>query len=75
MERTTTTDYLVTGMTCSHCEHAVREEVGRLVGVTGVEVSAQSGLLRISHTEHEAPEMTAVLAAVDEAGYSATLQK
>lgn len=75
MESATTTDYLVSGMTCGHCELAVREEVEQVAGVTGVEVSAQSGLLRISHPEHTAPEVSAVLAAVDEAGYTAALRR
>lgn len=61
--------YKVTGMTCGHCEAAVREEVTQLAGVQGVEVSAQSGLLVVtSDAELKDAE---VIAAVDEAGYAA----
>ncbi|MFT4259471.1 heavy-metal-associated domain-containing protein [Microbacterium sp.] len=65
----TTTTYAVTGMTCGHCEGSVRTEVAKLGGVTGVEVSAASGSLVVTSA---APlDDAAVLAAVDEAGYSA----
>lgn len=61
--------YRVTGMTCGHCEHAVRSEVSQIAGVTGVEVSAQTGVLLV---ESAAPVADAdVYAAVDEAGYEA----
>lgn len=61
------TTYTVTGMTCGHCESAVREEVGQLAGVESVEVSADTGVLTVSGEVDDA----AVLAAVDEAGYQA----
>lgn len=65
----TTTAYTVTGMTCGHCEGSVRSEVSQLPGVTGIDVSAASGSLVITS---DAPlDDAAVLAAVDEAGYSA----
>ena len=64
-----TTEYLVTGMSCGHCEHAIRQEVAEVPGVTGIEVSAGTGLLRVGHA---APiDDDAILAAVDEAGYTA----
>lgn len=65
----TTTEYQVTGMTCAHCEMSVREEVGEIAGVDGVEVSAQTGRLVVSAAQPV--DDAAVLAAVDEAGYSA----
>jgi len=66
----TTTEYAVTGMTCSNCEKHVRSEVEQIAGVTGIEVSAPSGRLVVTS---EAPlDDTLVFAAVDEAGYSAT---
>ncbi|MFX0539607.1 heavy-metal-associated domain-containing protein [Ornithinimicrobium sp. Y1847] len=65
----TTTDYQVTGMTCGHCEGAIREEVSQIDGVTGVEVSAQTG--RLAVTSEQPPQDAAVIAAVDEAGYTA----
>jgi copper chaperone len=65
----TTTEFQVTGMTCSHCEHAVSGEVGQIAGVDNVEVSAATGRLVITSSEPVADEQ--VLAAVDEAGYAA----
>ncbi|MFT4157508.1 MAG: cation transporter [Microbacterium sp.] len=64
-----TTAYAVTGMTCGHCEGSVRSEVAKIDGVTYVEVSASSGSLIV--TADVALDDAAVLAAVDEAGYSA----
>lgn len=64
-----TTEYQVTGMSCGHCEMSVREEVGQVAGVDGIAVSAETGRLVVSSA---APiDDAAVLAAVDEAGYSA----
>lgn len=65
----TTTEYQVTGMSCGHCEAAVREEVGKLPGVQKIDVSAATGSLVV--TSEAALDDAAVLAAVDEAGYSA----
>lgn len=68
-ESMSTTEYQVTGMTCSHCEMSVREEVGQIAGVDQIEVSARTGRLVVTAS---APlDDAAVLAAVDEAGYSA----
>lgn len=64
-----TTEYQVTGMTCSHCEMSIREEVEQIAGVTGIEVSAVTGKLAVSAAG--ALDDAAVLAAVEEAGYSA----
>ncbi|MGO1481062.1 MAG: heavy-metal-associated domain-containing protein [Brachybacterium sp.] len=65
----TTTQFQVTGMTCGHCEMSVREEVSEVAGVQGVEVSHESGVLRVSASQPV--DEAAVLAAVTEAGYSA----
>ncbi|MDN5764173.1 MAG: heavy-metal-associated domain-containing protein [Microlunatus sp.] len=65
----TTTEFQVTGMTCSHCEQAVSGEVSQIAGVDHVEVSAATGRLVITSSEAVADEQ--VLAAVDEAGYTA----
>ncbi|KAA9135049.1 heavy-metal-associated domain-containing protein [Microbacterium caowuchunii] len=62
-------EYQVTGMSCEHCETSVREEVGQISGVQGVDVSAATGRLVV--TSAEPLDDAAVLAAVDEAGYSA----
>jgi copper chaperone CopZ len=66
----TTTTYLVSGMTCGHCVSAVTEEVGKLDGVTGVEVElAAGGTSRVSVTSTMELPAAAVADAVDEAGY------
>lgn len=62
-------EYTVTGMTCGHCEASVRGEVSKIEGVQDVRVSAASGSLTIVASGDVAED--AVLAAVDEAGYSA----
>ncbi|GGN65576.1 hypothetical protein GCM10010112_27070 [Actinoplanes lobatus] len=59
--------YTVTGMTCSHCVNSVTEEVGRIPGVTGVQVDLTSGAVTV--TSAQPVDDTAVAAAVDEAGY------
>lgn len=63
----TTTTFKVSGMTCGHCEGAVREEVGAIPGVTGVTASAATGIVTVT-TEGPLDD-EAVRAAVDEAGY------
>ena len=65
----TTTEYQVTGMSCGHCETAIRAEVSEIDGVTGIDVSAQTG--RLTVTAEQPVEDAAVIAAVDEAGYEA----
>lgn len=67
---TSTASFTVSGMSCSHCENAIRAEVGAVPGVEGVEVSAATGELSVSGPGPI--DTAAVLAAVDEAGYSAT---
>ena len=64
-----TYEYRVTGMTCAHCEMSVREEVEQLAGVVDVQVDATTGRLVLTGTDPV--EDAAVLAAVEEAGYSA----
>ena len=66
-----TSEYRVSGMSCGHCEAAVRSEVAQIPGVNSVDVSAQTGrLIIISHAPIDA---SAILGAVDEAGYEAVL--
>ncbi|WP_337007028.1 MULTISPECIES: heavy-metal-associated domain-containing protein [unclassified Microbacterium] len=64
-----TSEYQVTGMTCGHCEMAIRDEVGQIPGIDGIEVSAQTGRLVV--TAAQPVDDAAVFAAVDEAGYQA----
>ncbi|MFI9536264.1 heavy-metal-associated domain-containing protein [Nocardia fusca] len=63
----TTSTYTVTGMTCGHCVQSVQTEIGKIDGVTGVDVDLASGRVVI---EGSAPIAEAdIAAAVDEAGY------
>ena len=64
-----TNSYRVSGMSCGHCESAVRSEVSQISGVTDVEVDAATGRLVV--TVDGAVDDAAVIAAVDEAGYEA----
>lgn len=66
---TKATEYQVTGMTCGHCEMSVREEVSQIPGVDDIQVSAQTGSLVVSAAGDLDDD--AVLAAVEEAGYTA----
>jgi copper chaperone len=65
----TATTYVVTGMTCEHCVHAVTEELTRLDGVTGVTVELVPGGQSAVTVTSDAPlPADAVSAALDEAG-------
>ncbi|MEE6179836.1 heavy-metal-associated domain-containing protein [Mycobacterium sp. 050134] len=64
-----TSEYRVSGMSCGHCEAAVRAEVTQIPGVDGVDVDAQTGRLVV--TSSVAIDEKAVLNAVEEAGYEA----
>jgi copper chaperone CopZ len=58
--------YTVTGMTCSHCVHAVTEEVAAVPGVTGVDLALETGQLDITS---DAPvDFDRIVEAVYEAG-------
>jgi copper chaperone len=60
----------VTGMTCQHCVRAVREALGAVPGVTRVvEVDLGSGRATVEGDAD--PE--ALIAAIKEEGYTATL--
>lgn len=62
-------EFNVTGMTCGNCENHVREEVSEISGVTVIEVSHADKKLIVSS---DAPiDEAAIIAAVDEAGYTA----
>jgi copper chaperone CopZ len=62
-----TTTYKVTGMTCGHCEGAVKSEIAEIAGVSSVQAVAASGTVTVTS---KAPlDDEAVRAAVDEAGY------
>jgi copper chaperone len=61
---------VVNGMTCGHCEGAVRKALEQVPGVTKVvEVDRQKQLAVVEG----APEVNAVLEAIREEGYQAEL--
>lgn len=62
-----TSTYTVTGMTCGHCVQAVQSEIGKIDGVTNVNVDLTSGRVTVDSAAPVPAE--AVAAAVDEAGY------
>ncbi|MFJ6749868.1 heavy-metal-associated domain-containing protein [Streptomyces sp. NPDC091266] len=62
-----TTTYKVTGMTCGHCEGAVKSEIAEIAGVSSVHAAAASGVVTV--TSRSPLDDEAVRAAVDEAGY------
>lgn len=59
------TPYAVAGMSCSHCERSIQEEVFRVPGVVDAAADHETGRLVV--TGDADPE--AVRAAVEEAGY------
>ncbi|MEV6555779.1 copper ion binding protein [Nocardia sp. NPDC051756] len=59
--------YTVTGMTCGHCVSSVKTEIGKIDGVTGVDVDLASGAVTVDSAAPIAD--SAIAAAVDEAGY------
>jgi copper chaperone len=66
-----TSEYRVSGMSCGHCEAAIRSEVTQIPGVDEVTVSATTGRLVVTSTRPV--DADAILGAVDEAGYEAVL--
>jgi copper chaperone CopZ len=59
--------FTVTGMSCSHCEKSINEEVSAIPGVTSVSADAGAGTVTVSSEQPMDEE--ALRAAVDEAGY------
>jgi copper chaperone len=60
--------YVVAGMSCDHCKVAVTDEVSKVPGVNVVDVDLDAKLVRVHGGDVDA---TAVVAAIDEAGYDA----
>ena len=61
------TEYLVPGMSCSHCEAAVRDELAGVAGVDAVEVDLDTKRVTVVGDASDAD----VRAAIVEAGYEA----
>ena len=62
-----TRSIVVAGMSCEHCAHAIRTEIGQLPGVTRVDVDVAAGTVLISG--ERLPGDAALRQAVAEAGY------
>jgi copper chaperone len=60
--------YSVPAMHCGHCERAVKEELGAVPGVTGVDVDLETKLVTVTG---ESLDDGALRAAIEEAGYEA----
>ena len=64
---TSTETFTVTGMTCGHCAASVRDEVGAIDGVRGIDVDVPTG--KVTVTSAQPLDVERVRAAVEEAGY------
>ena len=60
------TTFAVSGMTCSHCERAVTEEISAVEGVESVAVDLAGGTVTV--TVAQPVDRADIAAAVDEAG-------
>jgi copper ion binding protein len=60
--------YSVPGMSCAHCEAAVKAEVSRVAGVASVDVDLEDKTVVV---RGESLSDDAIRAAIDEAGYEA----
>jgi copper chaperone CopZ len=63
-----TLTFAVPGMSCGHCEAAVKAEIGRLDGVREVAVDLATKVVVVGGTDLDP---VAIAAAVEEAGYDA----
>ena len=71
MTSTVSTVHLsVPGMSCGHCEAAVRSELAKVAGVTGVDVDLERKDVVVTGAD---VDVDAVVAAIDEAGYDAVV--
>lgn len=59
--------FSVPGMSCGHCEAAVKGEVIKVAGVTGVEVDLDTKIVTVAG---DPLDTAAIVAAIDEAGYA-----
>ncbi|MCL2490897.1 MAG: heavy-metal-associated domain-containing protein [Propionibacteriaceae bacterium] len=60
------TTYSVSGMDCDHCVMHVKQAVGEVPGVTGIELALSDGLLHV--TSDEPIDFAQIQAAVEDAG-------
>jgi copper ion binding protein len=69
MSQSTEQVYIVVGMSCGHCEAAVTEEVGRVAGVSAIDVDLDAKRVVV---HGEGVSDAAVREAIAEAGYEAS---
>jgi copper ion binding protein len=62
-----TEQFLVPGVSCQHCVHAVTSEVSKLAGVQQVDVNLDNKLVTVQAGENVTP--ASIVAAIQEAGY------
>ena len=60
----------VSGMTCAHCQKVVKEALEAVPGVSAAEVNLTAGTARV----HGNSDPAALMAAVEEEGYTAALK-
>ena len=66
MNDTSSITFSVPGMTCGHCEAAIKQEVGAVDGVDGVDVDLETKDVVVTGTSLD---RDALVAAIDEAGF------
>ena len=66
MNDTSTITFSVPGMTCGHCEAAIKQEVGAVAGVADVDVNLETKDVVVTGTSLD---RDALVAAIDEAGF------
>ncbi|MEO8551443.1 MAG: heavy metal-associated domain-containing protein [Kofleriaceae bacterium] len=67
------TTLAIDGMTCNNCVHHVGEALRGVSGVRSVEVSLPESLATVDHDD--VTTLPALIAAVEEAGYTAAAPK
>ncbi len=61
------TELTITGMTCDHCQHAVKGALESVAGVEGAQVDLAAGTAQVDGSA----DVGALVAAVEEEGYKA----
>ena len=68
----TTERFQVPGVSCQHCVNAITKEVSALPGVQRVQVTLDDKTVIVEHSEQVST--SAVIAAINEAGYDEVTQ-
>ncbi|GAB5518410.1 MAG: copper chaperone CopZ [Rhodothermales bacterium] len=67
----TTETLSISGMSCGHCVRAVETALNDLAGVTVNQVNLADGTAHVTYNDAQTPR-TALVAAVEEEGYTVT---